>query len=104
MSAQIEDRSAFSAAIQQVFASRRFDGWRGYALALTAVLVALLLRLVLQGLLGDRAIFILFFPAIVLTSILAGLGPGAFAVALSVSIGSWLNSVVTETPTDTVNL
>ena len=104
MSTQIEDASAFSAAIQQVFISRRLDGWRGYGLALTAVVVALLLRLALHGLLGDRVIFILFFPGIVLVSILAGLGPGAATVALSVGVGLAINSVVGSGPPDPVTL
>lgn len=94
MSTQIEDASAFSAAIQQVFTSRRLDGWRGYGLALTAVVVALLLHLLLHGLLGDRVVFILFFPGIVLVSILAGLWPGVATVALSVVVGIVLDSVV----------
>src|ERR1700741_3852220 len=104
MSTQIGDSSAFSAALQQVFTSRRLDGWRGYGLALTAVVVALLFRLLLHGLLGDRAVFTLFFPGIVLVSILAGLGPGVFAVALSVAAGILLNGIVSERAVDPVNV
>jgi len=104
MSTQIGDTSAFSAALLQVFTSRRLDGWRGYGLALTAVVVALLFRLLLHGLLGDRAVFVLFFPGIVLVSILAGLGPGVFAVALSVAAGILLNGIVSERAVDPVNV
>src|SRR3954464_6202689 len=104
MSTPVEDTSTFSAAILKVFVSRRFDGWRGYALAGATVAAALLLRLVLQGVLADRAVFTLFIPAIVLTSILAGFGPGAVAVVLSVAIGTFLSSLVSVRPTDPISL
>jgi two-component system sensor kinase FixL len=104
MSKSAEDISTFNAAIQEAFVSRRFSGWRGYALAAGSVAGTLLLRLALQGLLGDRAIFVLFFPAIVLASILAGFGPGALAVAMSVAIAAFLNSLVSDRAADPVTV
>ena len=104
MSIHIEGDGRLGAAIERVFVSRRFDGWRGHALAIGAVAVALLLRVMLQGVLGDRSTFILFFPAIVLASILAGFGPGALAVALSISIGAVLYNMVNGRPLDSLSL
>jgi hypothetical protein len=70
MSRSAQDISTFNSAIQESFVSRRFSGWSGYALAGATVAATLLLRLALQGVFGDRIVFIVFFPAIVLTSIM----------------------------------
>jgi two-component system sensor kinase FixL len=69
--------------LQAVF-SRRFEGWPGYLLAAAAVAVAFLIRFPLQGSLGHGAVFILFVPAILVAAIAGGIGPGLFALALSV--------------------
>jgi two-component system sensor kinase FixL len=69
--------------LQAVF-SRRFEGWAGYFLALGAVAVAFLIRLSLQGALGQAAVFILFIPAILVAAVAGGIGPGLFALALSI--------------------
>lgn len=63
--------------------SRRFEGWRGYLLAAAAVAVALAIRLPLQGVLGNAAVFVLFVPAILVAAIAGGIGQGLFALALS---------------------
>jgi len=69
--------------LQAVF-SRRFEGWPGYLLAAAAVAIAFLIRFPLQGSLGHGAIFILFVPAILVAAIAGGIGPGLFALALSI--------------------
>jgi two-component system, LuxR family, sensor kinase FixL len=104
MSTHIEGSSRLSAAIEKVFVSRRFDGWRGYVLAAGAVAAALILRIMLQGVFGDRFTFVMFFPAIVLASILAGFGPGLLAAALSISIGAILYGMVSDRPLDLLSL
>ena len=67
--------------------TERFGGWRGYALALAAIGVIFLLRLLLSSLLGDRLLYALFVPAILMSSLLGGLGPGILAGLLA-STGS----------------
>ena len=68
--------------VQALF-SRRFEGPTGYLLAALGVAVALGIRLSLEGLLGDRAILLLFIPAILAASIAGGIGPGFLAILLS---------------------
>jgi two-component system sensor kinase FixL len=74
---------------------RYCDGPAGYILTASAVLAVFLLRLGMQDLLDDRAIFILFVPAILGASIVGGIRLGFAAVVLSL-LGafylSWLNS------------
>lgn len=65
----------------------------GYALAVTAVLIAFLLRYFLMGALDDRAIYILFVPPILLASIVGGIGPGCLAAALSTLSAAYLRSL-----------
>lgn len=67
----------------RIVLSSRFEGTRGYVLAAAAVLVALLLRLAMQDVVQDRAIVVLFIPAILLASIAGGIGPGLLAALLS---------------------
>ena len=67
----------------QAALSSRFEGMKGYVLAAAAVLAALLLRLAMQDLLQDRAVFILFIPSILIASIAGGIGPGLAAVFFS---------------------
>ena len=74
----------------QAALSTRFEGVRGYVLAATAVLAAFLLRLAMQDLLQDRAIFILFVPAILVASIAGGVGPGLAAICLSLASSLYL--------------
>ena len=65
----------------------------GYAFAVSAVLLALLLRYFLMGVLDDRAIYIMFVPSILLAALTGGLGPGITAVALSVLSAAYLRSL-----------
>lgn len=69
--------------LQAVF-SRRFEGWPGYLLAGAAAAIAFIIRFPLQSPLGHAAVFILFVPAILVAAIAGGIGPGLFALALSV--------------------
>jgi hypothetical protein len=62
--------------------SNRFDGMAGYVLALLTVVLAFSIRFGLQGFLEDKAVFTLFIPAVLVTSMAAGIGPGLAAVAL----------------------
>ena len=68
--------------------SPRFEGQAGYMLAAGAVAVVFVVRLALQQILGDTAIFILFVPVILITAIAGGIGPGILALALSLAGGS----------------
>lgn len=70
--------------LQLVF-SRHFEGRAGYLLAGAAVAVAFALRLALQDALANTAVFILFVPVILVAVIAGGIGPGLFALALSLA-------------------
>ncbi|MEJ6781259.1 PAS domain S-box protein [Aminobacter sp. Piv2-1] len=67
----------------------RYKGMAGYLVAFLTVAAALLVRIVLQDVLAERAAFTLFVPAILLASILGGIGPGLLSVAMSVFAGSY---------------
>ena len=77
----------------QAALSSRFEGMNGYVLAAAAVLVVLLIRLAMQDLLQDRAIFILFIPSILVASIAGGIGPGLAAVCFSLISSLYLGGV-----------
>ena len=68
----------------------RFEGAKGYFLAFLAVVAAFAVRLVLEGFLDDRAVLILFAPAILAASIAGGLGPGLAAVVFSLPFSFYL--------------
>lgn len=87
--------------LQAVF-SRRFEGLAGYLLALVAVAAAFSIRFALQGLLEDKAIFILFLPAILVASITGGIGPGLAAVVLSLPATLWLVGLQADKPDEAV--
>jgi PAS domain S-box-containing protein len=63
---------------------------RRYGSALIAVIVATLLRYALSRFLGANLPFLLFYPAVWLVAWMAGLGPGAFTVALSAVSAEYL--------------
>lgn len=67
----------------------RYKGMAGYLVAFLTVAAALLVRIGLQDVLAERAAFTLFVPAILLASILGGIGPGLLSVAMSVFAGSY---------------
>lgn len=64
--------------------STRFEGIAGYLLAIAAVAVCLVVRLLLSGLLHDNSTFIIVVPAVLLAAIAGGFGPGLLAALLSV--------------------
>jgi len=64
--------------------SQRLDGAAGYGVSILIVALAFGLRLLLDGYVGPTPLFILFMPPVMLAAVLAGLGPGMLAVALSV--------------------
>ena len=61
---------------------------RGYLTAVLTVVLALLLRMLLRPLLGDASPFLLFTPAVAITALYGGVGPGVVATALSTVFGS----------------
>lgn len=63
--------------------SRRFEGLAGYALAVAAVLIALLLCISLDEFLDGTAILVIFTPPVLIASMAGGIGPGLFAIVLS---------------------
>ncbi len=79
-------KSRFSRALL----TSRFEGVKGYFLAFSAVVSAFAIRLILEGFLDDRAVFILFAPAILAASIAGGLGPGLAAVVFSLPFSFYL--------------
>lgn len=70
--------------LQSTFA-RRFDRAQAYSIAVGAVLISLLARLLLHSLVEDHFRFTLFFPAILLAAGIGGWLPGLLAVALSMA-------------------
>ena len=77
----------------QAALSPHFEGTRGYILALVAIAIAFLIQLALQTLLEDRAAFTLFIPAILITSIAGGVGPGLAGVLLSLLCALYLGNM-----------
>ena len=67
-------------------AGQRFrdKAWRGYAFAMASFFFALTARFGLDGVLDNGFPFLTFFPAIVLSTLLGGRGPGAVCACFSV--------------------
>jgi signal transduction histidine kinase len=65
----------------------RSAGWRRYAIALAAFLFSVSLREALNPWLSDRD-FIVFLPAVILTTLFAGLGPAILTALLS-AVAVW---------------
>ena len=63
---------------------------RGYGIAIAAVAVATVVRLVLQPVFGTQLQFITYFPAVFLTAVIAGFRPTLVAVALSAFLAEYL--------------
>lgn len=83
--------------------SSRFEGAPGYLVALVAVALALACRLLLEGLFEEREAFTLFVPAILISAIIGGAGPGLAALALSLAAASHVGSpavIAGATPRD----
>jgi two-component sensor histidine kinase len=66
----------------------RRDAWLGYGFAAASFLVALLLRRMLDGSLPPGFPYLTFFPAIILTSFLAGTRPAILCALLS-GVAAW---------------
>ena len=64
-----------------------------YAFALAAVAAALGLRILVAPLTGTGAPFVLFVGAALIVSLLAGTGPGAAVIAVSLPLGAYLFAV-----------
>ena len=83
------------------------SGWMRYGLAVGTTGVALLLSLLLNPYL-ERVIFVLFWPAVLVTAVYGGLGPALVASTLAVvSVNYWLMQPVgtlTVPPRDLVAL
>src|SRR5690349_15669585 len=60
-----------------------------YLFGIAAVLMAFGLKTWLRPLTGTGAPFVLFFTAVLTTSLFAGVGPGIWAVALSLPLGAY---------------
>lgn len=65
-------------------------GWRDYLLALVAVVAALVLRYLLNPILGQQGPYLILTLAIVLPALYGGFGPALFATVLSTLVGTWL--------------
>ncbi|WP_136619217.1 MULTISPECIES: PAS domain-containing sensor histidine kinase [Mesorhizobium] len=98
------DITGIKGRLLQAVLSGRFEGRKGYLLAIFMVAVAVLLRFLLQGLLEDRATFTLFTPAILVASIAGGIWPGLLSVALSLGGASWLDSLQSDRAQNPVEL
>ena len=61
--------------------------WVRYGIAVTAVAVGFLLRKALTAYVGDELpTYVTFYPAVMVAALLAGLGPGLVATALTVAV------------------
>src|SRR5436190_16454515 len=61
-----------------------------YLVALGAVVTALALRVLLTPLTGAGATFVLFFAAVLVTSLYVGTGPGLVALVTSVPVAAYM--------------
>lgn len=61
----------------------------GYALGLVLILLALGLRLALEGTIPAGFPFLVFFPPVIVTTFIAGLGPGVLAAVLGGLAAAW---------------
>jgi two-component system sensor kinase FixL len=84
----------------EVFFSPRLLATGSYPLAIAAVCVAFMLRWALGDALDDRALFVLFVPAILIASIAGGMGPGLLAVTLSLLGSFYVRGMVLDNPVE----
>jgi len=61
------------------------QGWKPYAIAVAAVAVSLGLRILLQPVIGEFPLLILFVPAVMIASVTGGLASGLLATLLSIA-------------------
>lgn len=62
--------------------------WSRYAPVFPIVALAFLIRAVLQPVIGNEALFLLFVPAVLAVATLGGFGPGVAATLLSIAVGN----------------
>lgn len=62
--------------------------WSRYAAVIPIVALAFVVRAILQPLIGNEALFLLFIPAVLAAATLGGFGPGAIATILSLAVGN----------------
>lgn len=84
--------SGFAKAFSNFALRRRWSRGQRYAFAAGTVLLLFVVRFALQGIFDDRASFILFVPAILLSAVMGGAGPGSLAVILSSALAFFLQS------------
>jgi two-component system sensor kinase FixL len=77
--------------------------FRGYAIALIAIASTLLVRLIFQDFLESRAVFIIFVPAILLSSIAGGLSVGIFSVTVALA-GAYFFGTISSNPTPALDV
>jgi PAS domain S-box-containing protein len=65
-------------------------GWPGYGFAVGAIVVATILRLVLDPITGDRAPYITYFAASIVVFLVADIGPAVLELALGGLVGAYL--------------
>lgn len=87
--------SAWTAYPEEFLLSTRFDMLRQktpvcYLIAIVAVMITFGLRIWLIPLTGTGAPFVLFFAAVLVTTLLAGVGPGICAVLLSMPLAAYM--------------
>jgi hypothetical protein len=66
---------------------RTLPAWAGYGIAMLAPVAALLLQIGLRPILQDLHFF-MFFPTVLLTAVVGGLGPGLSAAVLSAGLAT----------------
>src|SRR4051812_14563568 len=64
-----------------------------YLFGIVAVAIAFALRTWLAPLIGAGGSFLLFFAAVLVTSLLAGMGPGVCAALVSMPLGAYMFAV-----------
>src|SRR3954453_8479385 len=76
----------------------------GYVVALLSVAIAFAARFFLEPLLSQQAPFLLFVPAVLISSLHGGLGPGLLATLLIVLIGlSFVSGALVLTTSEMIN-
>ncbi|HUH50396.1 MAG TPA: PAS domain S-box protein, partial [Mycoplana sp.] len=83
---------------------RRLDRKTALALAIAAVAIAFIWRIVLQDVLVERAVFALFAPAILVAAVVGGTGYGLVALALSLVSTFYLRDLKVGLGTEALEL
>lgn len=75
--------------VRKVFSPFRQPVWRGHAFGVALFLLALVVRLAVNPFLPPGFPFVTFFPAVILTTFVAGLWPGVMVAILSGLAALW---------------